>query len=390
MRPVSDSTDHRDNRMTDIRFIDLAAQQERIKSKIDTAIQRVLAHGAYIMGPEVGAFEAALSDFCGARHSIGCSNGTDALTLCLLAKGVKPGHAVFCPSFTFAATAEVVALLGATPYFVDIVEDTFNLDPASLKTAIAQAGKDGLALAGVITVDLFGQPADYAAIEPIVANEGMWLLCDAAQGFGGTYRGRKVGTIGAMTSTSFFPAKPLGAYGDGGAIFTDDDEIAAVIRSLIVHGQGADKYDNVRIGMTGRLDTLQAAILIEKLAIFSDEIVARNRVAAAYNEGLRDVAIVPAVLDGCVSTWAQYTVRAPGKDRGAILARLKDKGVPTAVYYPKPLHRQTAYRHFPVAGNGLPVSDRVAQDVFSLPMHAYLEARVQDRIISEVREALAA
>ncbi len=373
-----------------IRFIDLPAQQERIKDKIDAAMQRVLAHGAYILGPEVAELEAKLAAFCGAKHAIGCSNGTDAITLCLLAKGLKPGQAVFCPSFTFAATAEVVALLGGVPYFVDILEDTFNLDPASLKVAIAQAKRDGLPLAGVIAVDLFGQPADYEAIEPIAAAEGMWLLCDAAQGFGATYHDRTVGGIGEMTTTSFFPAKPLGAYGDGGAIFVEDDEMAAVLRSLLVHGQGADKYDNVRIGMTGRLDTLQAAILIEKLAIFADEIVARNRVAAAYDDGLSDVAIVPSVLGGCVSTWAQYTLRAPGRDRGAVLARLKDKGVPTAVYYPKPLHQQTAYRHFPVAGNGLPVSDRVAQDVFSLPMHAYLQPDDQGFIIEQVREALAA
>jgi dTDP-4-amino-4,6-dideoxygalactose transaminase len=373
-----------------IRFIDLAAQQEQIKAKIEAAIARVLAHGAYVMGPEVAQFEKDLSAFCGAKHSIGCANGTDALTLCLLARGVRPGMAVFCPSFTFAATAGAIALRGATPYFVDIHEDTFNLDPASLKLAIAQARKDGLQLAGVIAVDLFGQPADYSAIEPIVAEAGMWLLCDAAQGFGGTHRGRKIGTIGEMTTTSFFPAKPLGCYGDGGAVFVEDDETAAVIRSLIVHGQGTDKYDNVRVGMTGRLDTLQAAVLIEKLAIFSGEIDARNRVAKAYNDGLRDVAIVPEVLDGCVSTWAQYTLRAPGKERGAVLAYLKDKGVPTAVYYPKPLHRQTAYKHFPVAGNGLPVSDRVAAEVFSLPMHPYLQPDDQAYIIETVREALAA
>jgi dTDP-4-amino-4,6-dideoxygalactose transaminase len=373
-----------------IRFIDLATQQAQIKAKIEAAIARVLAHGAYVMGPEVAQFEKDLSAFCGAKHSIGCANGTDALTLCLLARGVRPGMAVFCPSFTFAATAGAIALRGATPYFVDIHEDTFNLDPASLKLAIAQARKDGLQLAGVIAVDLFGQPADYSAIEPIVAEAGMWLLCDAAQGFGGTYRGRKIGTIGEMTTTSFFPAKPLGCYGDGGAVFVEDDETAAVIRSLIVHGQGTDKYDNVRVGMTGRLDTLQAAVLIEKLAIFSGEIDARNRVARVYNDGLRDVAIVPEVLDGCVSTWAQYTLRAPGKERGAVLSFLKEKGVPTAVYYPKPLHRQTAYRHFPVAGNGLPVSDRVAADVFSLPMHPYLPPDEQAYIIEAVREALAA
>jgi len=373
-----------------IRFIDLAAQQARIKPRLDAAIQRVLAHGAYIMGPEVAQLEAALSIFCGARHAIGCASGTDALMLCLMAKGVGPGDAVFCPSFTFAATAEVVALLGATPYFVDVLEDTFNMDPASLKRGLAEAGSSGLKPVGVIAVDLFGQPADYRAIEPIAAEAGLWLMGDAAQSFGASYDGRRLGTFGQMTTTSFFPAKPLGAYGDGGAIFTEDDELAAVLRSLIVHGQGADKYDNVRIGITGRLDTLQAAVLIEKLTIFEDEIAARNRIADAYAEGLRDVAIVPTVPQGCVSTWAQYTIRAPGKERGAVLAALKDKGVPTAVYYPKPLHRQTAYKAFPVAGNGLPVSDRIAQDVFSLPMHAYLEADEQAYIIKSVREALAA
>jgi dTDP-4-amino-4,6-dideoxygalactose transaminase len=373
-----------------IRFIDLAAQQEHIKPRIDAAIQRVLAHGAYILGPEVAQLEAALGAFCGARHTIGCASGTDALMLCLMARGVGPGDAVFCPSFTFAATAEVVALVGATPYFVDVLEDTFNMDPASLKGAIAEAGSSGLRPVGVITVDLFGQPADYRAIEPIAAEAGLWLMGDAAQSFGASYHGRRLGTFGQMTTTSFFPAKPLGAYGDGGAIFTEDDELAAVLRSLIVHGQGADKYDNVRIGITGRLDTLQAAVLIEKLAIFEDEIAARNRIADVYAEGLRDVAIVPTVLQGCVSTWAQYTIRAPGKERGVVLAALKEKGVPTAVYYPKPLHRQVAYKAFPVAGNGLPVSDRIAQDVFSLPMHAYLEADDQATIIESVREALAA
>ncbi|MBX3566635.1 MAG: DegT/DnrJ/EryC1/StrS family aminotransferase [Rhizobiaceae bacterium] len=375
--------------MRNIRFIDLAAQQERIKPRVDAAIQRVLAHGAYVMGPEVAQFEAAMSAFCGARHAIGCSNGTDALKLCLLAKGVKPGDAVFCPSFTFAATAETVALVGATPWFVDIHEDTFNMDPASLKRAIAEAKTSGLRLAGVIAVDLFGQPADYRAIEPIVAGEDMWLMGDAAQSFGASYHGRRLGTFGQMTTTSFFPAKPLGAYGDGGAIFTDDDDLAKILRSLIVHGQGADKYDNVRIGITGRLDTLQAAILIEKLTIFEDEIAARNRVADAYAQGLSDVAVVPIVPEGCVSTWAQYTIRAPGRDRSTVLAALKDRGVPTAVYYPKPLHRQIAYKAFPVTGNGLPVSDRVAQDVFSLPMHPYLEADDQAYIIDSVRAALA-
>jgi dTDP-4-amino-4,6-dideoxygalactose transaminase len=263
------------------------------------------------------------------------------------------------------------------------------MDPASLKAAIKGARAAGLKPVGVIPVDLFGQAADYDAIEPIVAAEGLWMLCDSAQGFGATYKDRRAGGIGEMATTSFFPAKPLGAYGDGGAIFVEDAELAAVIRSLIMHGQGSDRYDNVRIGMTGRLDSIQAGILIEKLAIFEDEIAARNRVADAYAAGLGDVVVVPTVPDGCVSTWAQYTIRAPGKDRAAILSALKDKGVPTAVYYPKPLHQQTAYRHFPVAGNGLPVSDRVAQDVFSLPMHPYLDADDQAYIIESVRAAVA-
>jgi dTDP-4-amino-4,6-dideoxygalactose transaminase len=373
-----------------IPFIDLAAQQARLKTKIDAAIQRTLAHGAYVMGPEIGELEEQLSAFCGAKHSIGCSNGTDAIALCLMAKGVKPGDAVFCPSFTFAATAEVVAWLGATAYFVDIHEDTYNMDVASLQSAITKAKSDGMNLAGVIAVDLFGQPADYDRIEPVVAQEGMWLICDAAQGFGATYKDRTVGAIGRMTTTSFFPAKPLGCYGDGGAIFTEDDETNEIIRSLVNHGKGTDRYDNIRIGMNGRLDTLQAGILIEKLAVFADEIDARNRVAGAYDDGLRDVAITPEVLDGTVSTWAQYTLRTPGKDRNAIVTALKEKGVPTAIYYPKPLHQQTAYRHFPVAGNGLPVSEKVAGEVFSLPMHAYLTADDQQYIIESVRDVLQA
>lgn len=368
-----------------IQFIDLAAQQSRIRDRLEAAIRRTLDHGAYIMGPEVGEFEAALSRFCGAKHSIGCSNGTDAIALCLRAKGVGQGDAVFCPSFTFASTAEVVAWVGATAYFVDINEDTYNMDAASLKAAIAEAKAAGLRPAGVIAVDLFGQPADYDAIEPVVREEAMWLLCDAAQGFGATYRGRKVGAIGDMATTSFFPAKPLGCYGDGGAVFTADDELAHHIRSLVVHGKGEDKYDNVRIGMNGRLDTLQAGILLEKLAIFPEEIVARNRIARRYSDALGNVAIVPAVVEGAQSVWAQYTIRMPGRDRAASLAKLKAAGIPTAVYYPKPLHRQTAYKHYPAAGGALPVSDKVAAEVFSLPMHPYLAEETQDRIVDAVR-----
>jgi dTDP-4-amino-4,6-dideoxygalactose transaminase len=371
-----------------IAFIDLAAQRRRIGSRMDEAILRVVNHGGYIMGPEVKQFEADLSAFCGAKHVISCANGTDALALVLMAKSVKPGQAILCPSFTFAATAEVVAWLGAVPIFVDCLPETFNMDPASLEFGINTARQLGLKPVGVIPVDLFGQPADYDAIEAICAREDLWILCDAAQSFGASYRGRKLGTIGAATSTSFFPAKPLGCYGDGGAVFTNDDELAAIMRSLRVHGQGSDKYDNVRIGMNGRLDTMQAAVLIEKLKIFPDEIAARDRVARRYNEMLGDVVAVPVVAEGNTSVWAQYTMRVPNRD--ALAAALKAKGIPTAIYYPKPLHQQTAYSKFPCAGNGVPVSERLAGEVLSLPMHPYLEESVQDRIITAVREALGA
>jgi dTDP-4-amino-4,6-dideoxygalactose transaminase len=372
----------------EIPFIDLGAQRRRLGQGVEDAILQVVNHGAYVMGPEVAALEAELSAFCGARHALSCANGTDALGLILMAKGVKPGDAILCPSFTFAATAEVVAWMGATPVFVDILEGTFNLDPASLDTAIATARRLRLNPVGLISVDLFGQPADYDAIEPICAREGLWLLSDAAQSFGATYKGRKVGTIGMATATSFFPAKPLGCYGDGGAVFTDDDELADVMRSLRVHGQGTDKYDNVRIGINGRLDTMQAAVLLEKLKIFPDEIAARDRIAKRYNELLRPMAIVPEVPPGLTSVWAQYTLRIRGFDRDAFQSDLKAAGIPTAVYYPKPLHRQTAYRTYPVAGNGLPVSDRLADEVISLPMHPYFTDEVQDRVVRAVRDAL--
>jgi dTDP-4-amino-4,6-dideoxygalactose transaminase len=374
--------------VTPIPFIDLAAQRRRLGNRIDEAILRVVDHGGFIMGPEVRQLEADLATFCGARHAIGCANGTDALALVLMAKGVKAGDAVFCPSFTFASTAEVVAWVGATPIFVDVHADTFNMDPASLEAGIDTARRLGLAPAAVIAVDLFGQPADYDAIEAVCARHGLWLLADAAQSFGGAYKARRVGTIGAATSTSFFPAKPLGCYGDGGAVFTDDDGLAAILRSLRVHGQGSDKYDNVRIGMNGRLDTMQAAILIEKLRIFPEEIAARQTVASRYNAALADVAVVPVVLDGASSVWAQYTLRIADGRRDALAARLKVEAIPTAIYYPKPLHRQTAYRDFPVAGGALPISDRLAAEVISLPMHPYLDSDVQDRIVGAVRHAL--
>ncbi|PTM53356.1 dTDP-4-amino-4,6-dideoxygalactose transaminase [Phreatobacter oligotrophus] len=357
---------------------------------LDFSIMKVVNHGAYIMGPEVFELENALSEFCGASHSISCSSGTDALALILMAKGVKPGDAVLCPAFTFAATAEVVAWLGASPVFIDVKADTFNIDPVSLAQGLATAKAAGLRPVGVIAVDLFGQAADYNAIEPFCAEHSLWLLDDAAQSFGGTYKGRKIGTIGMATATSFFPAKPLGCYGDGGAIFTDDPDLADIIRSLRVHGQNNnDKYDNQRIGMTGRMDTIQAAVLIEKLKVFEDEIAARNTIADRYNAALADVVDVPRIQESIVSVWAQYTICLRGRDRQAFAASLKAQGVPTAIYYPRPLHKQTAYRHYPVAGNGLPVSDSLAEKVISLPMHPYLDAALQDRIIESVRASLA-
>ena len=372
-----------------IEFVDLGAQRRHIGARMDEAIRRVIDHGRFILGPEVAELERQLAEFCGAKHVLSCANGTDALGLALMAKHAGPGQAVLVPSFTFAATAEVVAWFGATPVFVDVFDDTFNMDPGSLEAGIAAAKRLGLDPVGVIPVDLFGLPAAYDDILEIAAAHRMWVICDAAQSFGAAYKDRKIGTIGDLTTTSFFPAKPLGCYGDGGAVFLDDDETVAVLRSLRVHGQGTDKYDNVRIGMNARLDTVQAAVLIEKLRIFAEEIEARQKIADRYSAALRDLVLVSELPDGLTSVWAQYTVRLPpGRDRDQVAAELKSLGVPTAVYYVKPLHRQTAYRDYPVAGNGLPVSERLSEEVLSLPMHPYLEKPVQDRIIAALTEVL--
>ncbi len=369
-------------------FIDVVAQRRRLGSAIDEAISRVTTHCQFLMGPEVFEFERHLAEFCGARHALSCASGTDALLLVLMARGIGPGDAVICPSFTFCATAEVVALVGAAPVFADVAAETFNIDPASLERAIETAKRTGLKPKAVIPVDLFGLPADHDAVAAIAAAHALFVLDDAAQGFGATYKGRPLGTLAPATATSFFPAKPLGCYGDGGAVLTDDDALIETLKSLRVHGHGTDKYDNIRIGLTARLDTIQAAVLIEKLKIFPDEIRARDRAARRYNEGLSDIAIVPRVPEGLTSVWAQYTLRlAPGR-RDALAADLKARGVPTAIYYPKPLHRQQAYRHYPVAEGGLPVSDRLAEEVISLPMHAYLDDATQDRIIGAVRDAI--
>ncbi len=373
-----------------IPFIDIVEQRRRLGTRIDDAVARVLTHCQFINGPEVARLEADLAAFSGAKHVVACASGTDALLMVLMAKKVGPGDAVICPTFTFCATGEVVALLGATPVFVDVDEATFNIDPASLKEGIVAAKKRGLKPRAIIPVDLFGQPADHAAISAIAEAEGMFVLDDAAQGFGACYEGRPLGTFGLATATSFFPAKPLGCYGDGGAIFTDDAELAETLRSVRVHGQGSDKYDNVRLGLTARIDTIQAAILIEKLKIFPGEIAARDAVAKRYNAGLGNMVIVPRVQQNCTSVWAQYTVRLPGGGRDEVANALKAQGIPTAIYYPKSLHQQTAYRNFPVAEGGLPISERLSGEVLSLPMHAYLDEATQDRVIQAVRGALSA
>ena len=371
-----------------IPFIDVGAQRRRLGKAIDDAVARVLNHCQFVMGPEVRAFEAELAAFTGAKQVVTCASGTDALVLPLRGRGIGPGDAVICPSFTFCATAEVAVLVGATPVFVDVNEETFNIDANGIAAAVETAKAQGLRPKAIIPVDLFGLPADHDAINAAAKAFGLFVIDDAAQSFGATYKGRRLGTGAGATSTSFFPAKPLGCYGDGGAVLTDDAELADAMRSIRIHGHGSDKYDNIRIGLASRLDTIQAAVLSEKLKIFPDEIEARNKVAVRYAQGLADVCAVPTVPTGYTSVWAQYTIRISGGRRDAFAEALKAEGVPTAIYYPIPLHRQQAYKQFPVGKAGVAVSDRLAGEVIALPMHAYLEADVQDRIIEATRRAL--
>ncbi|HEX3944884.1 MAG TPA: DegT/DnrJ/EryC1/StrS family aminotransferase [Rhizomicrobium sp.] len=369
-----------------IAFIDLQAQRRRIASEIERAVTAAVEGGQWVMGPEVRVLEEQLSDYVGVKHCIACANGTDALMIVLRAWEIGPGDAVFVPAFTFAASAEVVALVGATPVFVDVLEDTHNLDPHSLESAIAMVKREGkLIPRAIMPVDLFGQPADYRGIEPIATREKLKLLVDTAQAFGATLDGRQTASIGDAAGTSFFPAKPLGCYGDGGATFTNDDGLADLLRSIRVHGQGSDKYENVRIGVNSRLDTIQAAILTEKMKIFPEEIEMRERVARRYTEAFRRSNRVrpPHVMEGARSTWAQYTIQVPDRDK--LAADLKAKGIPTAIYYPTPLSHQKGYAHFPSAGT--PVSDRIAKHVISLPMHPYLDEATQDRVIAAVLES---
>ncbi len=378
-----------------IAFIDLAAQQRRIRPQIEAAIQRVLDHGAYVMGPEVREFEDKLAEFCGAKRALSCANGTDAIALPLMAWGIGRGDAVFCPSFTFAATPEVVPWTGAEPVFVDILPDTYNLDPAKLEAAIqAIKTKGRLNPKAIIAVDLFGQPADYPAIAAVAKRHGLKLISDSAQGFGCTLRGQHPIAWADVVTTSFFPAKPLGAYGDGGAVITNDDGLWDLMDSLRVHGKAMTddlkgrtfdhdpKYLNMRIGMNSRLDTLQAAILLEKLKVFPEEIQARQSAADRYASDLEGVVGIPAVIDGGRSVWAQYTIQHGNPD--ALGAHLKRQGVPTARYYPIPMHKQSPYEHCPKPG-GLPVSEAVAEQVISLPMHADLDEGTQALINEAVR-----
>jgi dTDP-4-amino-4,6-dideoxygalactose transaminase len=381
-----------------IPFIDLQAQRLRLGGKIEAAIQEAVVGGAWVMGPQVRQFEADLAAFGQAKHALGCANGTDALILPLIAWGIRTGDAVFCPSFTFTATAEVVPWLGATPVFVDVDAKTFNMDPAHLETMIEATLKEGrLKPRVVIAVDLFGQTADYPAIRAICDKYGLKLIADSAQGFGGTLHGEHPIKWADVTTTSFFPAKPLGCYGDGGAVLTDDEDLAQEMDSLRVHGKvvakdlkaGAaefahdPKYLAMRIGMNSRLDTIQAAVLIEKLKVFSQEIEWRNAAADRYNTGLAPhVASVPQVIEGGVSIWAQYTIEHENRDGLAV--HLKAQGVPTAVYYPVPMHLQPAYARFSAGEGSLPVTERLKERVISLPMHSDLDAPTQERIIHAV------
>lgn len=371
-------------------FIDLHAQQARLKAEIDAEIADVLRHGQYILGPQVQRFETKLAKFANAKHAISCANGTDAILLPLLAWNIGPGDAVFCPSFSYCATAEVIALRGATPIFVDIDRDTYNMDPESLKTAITQVQREGqLIPRAVIIVDLFGQCANYPALAPIIRTAGMKIISDCAQGFGSTLNDKHPLAWTDVQTASFFPAKPLGCYGDGGAVLTNDDMLNDLLRSLRFHGRGEAAYDNDHIGMNSRLDTIQAAVLLPKLAVFADELKNRNDIAARYSNALRGiVSRVPTLLDGVVSIWAQYTIEV--EDAASFSSAMKEKDIPTARYYPLPIHMQTAYKDFPIAGNGLPNTMSVRNKVVSLPMHAYLTPQDQDLIIETAKTALQA
>lgn len=370
-----------------MQFIDLAAQQDRIREKIDARIRTVLDHGKYIMGPEVAELEAGLARFSGAREAIACASGTDALLMSLMAYDIGPGDIVVTTPFTFIATAEVIGFLGATPVFADIDPVTYNIDAEKIDDAVETLKQTTPALTpkAIIAVDLFGLPADYDAIDPVARKHGLVVIDDAAQSFGAVYKGQRTGSLTEVACTSFFPAKPLGCYGDGGAVLTANPELADKMRSIRIHGQGSDKYDNIRIGINGRLDTLQAAILLAKLDIFEDEIGRRQEAADRYTRSLSEFQglITPSVPNNYASVWAQYSVLAEdAAHRTALQTKLKKAGIPTAIYYPKPLHLQTAFAHLPYRQGDFPVSEQIADRIFSIPMHPYLTADQQDQVAS--------
>lgn len=366
-----------------IEFVDLKSQYSRIKVEIDSAIQQVLDDGRYVLGPALTEFEDAAAQFVGAKYCVGVSSGTDALVLPLMAAGIGSGDAVFVPSFTYTASAEVILLVGATPVFVDVDRATMNISPASLVAAIDRVRDAGdLNPRAVIAVDLFGLPADYERLGSISDEAGILLLSDAAQSFGGQAGNRRVGTLAPVTATSFYPAKPLGCYGDGGAIFTDDESLKDVLVSLRTHGTGSHKYDVLRVGMNARLDTIQAAILSQKLAIFEDEMSKREHVAEAYDAALADVVEIPPRSPHLQSAWAQYTIKTD--DRDDLQSYLGEQGVPTVVYYPKPMHMQTAYKRYAGEPRTLEVSTRLCDEVLSIPMHPYLSPEHIDHITSSI------
>tara|TARA_R110002096_G_scaffold432240_1_gene648624 strand:+ start:37356 stop:38477 length:1122 start_codon:yes stop_codon:yes gene_type:complete len=369
-------------------FIDLMAQRKHLGKKIDDAVISVVNSGRYIMGPEIEELEKKLAEFSGVEHAIACSSGTDASLLPLMAWGIGPGDAVFVPAFTFVATAEVVALTGATPVFCDVDPNTYNLDIHSLRKGIEKAKELGLTPKAIMPVDLFGLPADFDAINSISQEYSLLVLDDACQGYGGIYKGKSIGSIGDAAATSFFPAKPLGCYGDGGATFTNDSELYEKMLSIRVHGQGENRYHNVRLGLNARMDTIQAAILLQKLSIFPDELIARDKIAQKYNDAFEGIAITPTVPEGYSSSWAQYTLCIQKGERERVTKMLGEKGIPTAVYYPIPLHKQPGYVNYPSAAESLPICEDLCERVFSLPMHPYLEDDDQQKVIDAVISVL--
>ena len=389
-----------------MQFIDLRRQQQRIRNSIEKRIQTVLDHGRYIMGPEIGELEESLASYVGVKHAISCASGTDALLLALMAYGVKSGDAIFTTPFSFIATTETIAMLGATPVFVDIDPATFNMDPVQLENAIeaflssgstkyplpAAAKVSELHPRGIIGVDLFGLPADYRTINEIAERHGLFVIEDAAQSFGAEYFAAKACGLAQIGCTSFFPAKPLGGYGDGGMCFTDDDQLAHTIHSMRLHGQGSHKYDHIHIGINGRLDTLQAAILMAKFEIFPEEIGLRQQVAQNYSQLLTSGAsplFPPVIPKDCLSVWAQYSVLAKSDEiRPILLDKLKESGIPTAIYYPKPLHLQAVLSYLGYKEGDFPVSEDCARRIFSLPMHPYLEKEDQERIATVLLDQL--